>query len=444
MNYIDLAEKLVKKSISLGANSAEVFLETTRNLSINVLKSEIETIEEASSQGVGFRVFVDGKMGFSHCNDFSDRSLEDTISRAIAFAKLSSPDENNVLTDDKGITPVEGLFDPGIAAETMEKKINMALELEKLAMKDPRITKSAGAGYGEGESEIFIANSNGILKSYKSSGCSIGVSVVAEKGDQKNTGGEYCSRVFFADLVTLEEIAAIASQRAWELIDPVMIKTQRAAVIFDPDVASSLLGGIIAAINGERVLQGASFLKDHLNKQFASSLLSIIDDGTRNRSLGSAPFDGEGVQTMKNTLVQNGILKSFIYNTKVAKRAGVKSTGNASRGGFTSLPGIGTHNVYLEAGKHSKEEILASTKKGLLLKEVTGYGIDSVSGNFSGGASGFWVENGKIVSPVKGVTIAGKAFDILNGIDMMGNDIDMNRTFASPTFRVAEMQIGGK
>jgi PmbA protein len=444
MNYIDLAEKLVKKSISLGANSAEVFLETTRNLSINVLKSEIETIEEASSQGVGFRVFVDGKMGFSHCNDFSDRSLEDTISRAIAFAKLSSPDENNVLTDDKGITPVEGLFDPGIAAETMEKKINMALELEKLAMKDPRITKSAGAGYGEGESEIFIANSNGILKSYKSSGCSIGVSVVAEKGDQKNTGGEYCSRVFFADLVTLEEIAAIASQRAWELIDPVMIKTQRAAVIFDPDVASSLLGGIIAAINGERVLQGASFLKDHLNKQFASSLLSIIDDGTRNRSLGSAPFDGEGVPTMKNTLVQNGILKSFIYNTKVAKRAGVKSTGNASRGGFTSLPGIGTHNVYLEAGKHSKEEILASTKKGLLLKEVTGYGIDSVSGNFSGGASGFWVENGKIVSPVKGVTIAGKAFDILNGIDMMGNDIDMNRTFASPTFRVAEMQIGGK
>jgi PmbA protein len=130
MNYIDLAEKLVKKSISLGANSVEVFLETSRNLSINVLKSEIETIEEASSQGAGFRVFVDGKMGFSHCNDFSDRSFEDTISRAIAFAKLSSPDENNVLTDDNGITVVEGLFDPDIAAGSMEKKINLALELE--------------------------------------------------------------------------------------------------------------------------------------------------------------------------------------------------------------------------------------------------------------------------------------------------------------------------
>ncbi len=444
MNYIDLAEKLVKKSISLGAGSAEVFIETSRNLSINVLKSEIETIEESSSQGIGFRVFVDGKMGFSHCNDFSNSSLESTISKAIAFARLSSPDENNVLPSEKSMTSVTGLFDEGIASASMDTKINMALELEKLAMKDPRITKSSGAGYGEGESEIFIANSNGILKSYKSSGCSIGVSVVAEKGDQKNTGGEYCSRVFFGDLISLEEIAETASQKAWEMLDPVMIKTQRASVIFDPDVARSLIGGILTAINGERVLQGASFLKDQLNKQFASSLLTIIDDGTRNRSTGSAPFDGEGVPTMKNILVQNGTLKSFIYNTKAAKRAGVTSTGNASRGGFSSLPGIGTHNVYLETGKNTQKEIISGTKKGLFLKEVTGYGIDAVSGNFSGGASGFWVENGEIVSPVKGVTIAGRAFDILSGIDMMGNDIDMNRSFAAPTFRVAEMQIGGK
>jgi len=444
MNYIELAEKLVKKSISLGASSAEVFLETTRNLSVNVLKSEIETIEEASSQGAGFRVFVDGKMGFSHCNDFSDSSLESTVSRAIAFARLSSPDENNVLTSDKGLAAVTELFDQSIAAIPMEKKINMAMELEKLTMKDSRITKSSGAGYGEGESEIFIANSNGVLKSYKSSGCSLGVSVVAEKGDQKNTGGEYCSRVFFSDLVSLEEIAALASKKAWEMLDPVMIKTQRAAVIFDRDVARSLIGGILTAINGERVLQGASFLKDQLNKQFASSLLTITDDGTRNRSLGSAPFDGEGVPTMKNILVENGILKGFIYNTKAGKRAGVNSTGNASRGGFSSLPGIGTHNVYLEPGKISQKEIISATKKGLLLKEVTGYGIDPVSGNFSGGVSGFWIENGEIAFPVKGVTIAGKAFDILTSIDMIGNDIDMNRSFAAPSFRVAEMQIGGK
>jgi PmbA protein len=444
MNYTELTEKLVKKCLSKGADAAEVFLETSRNLSVQVLNSEIETIEEASSQGIGFRVFTGGRMGFSHCNDFSDRSLEDTISRAVAFANLSTPDENNVLPGDEGVTAVDRLFDPGIASEPMDKKLNMALGLEKLAMKTAGITKSSGAGYGEGESQIFIANSNGILKNYKASGCSLGVSVVAEKGDQKNTGGEYCSRVYFSDLLPLDEIASKATHNALELIDPVMIGTQKAAVIFDPDVARSLIGGIITAINGERVLQGASFLKDYLNKQFASALLTITDDGTRENSMGSSPFDGEGVPTQKLALIENGTLRNFIYNTQAARRAGVKSTGNASRGGFSSLPGIGTHNVYLNPGNNTLEEIIRATKKGLLLREVTGYGIDPVSGNFSGGASGLWIVNGEIAHPVKGVTIAGRAIDILNAIDMMGNDIDMTRTFAAPTIRIAEMQIGGK
>jgi PmbA protein len=444
MNFLQLAEKLVKRSRSLGADSSEVYLETNRKLSIQILNSEIDTIEEASTQGAGFRVFVDGKMGFSHCNDLNENSLDETISRAIAFAKLSTPDENNVLTDNKAVATVEDLYDPGIQSVPMEQKIRLAMEVEKMAMDKPGITKSSGSGYGEAEGEVFIANSNGILKSYKASGCSLAVSVVAEKGEQKNTGSEYCSRVFFKDLLPAGKIAEIAAIRASELIDPVMIKTQRAAVIFDPDVASSLLGGVISAIDGESVLQGASFLKDYLGKQFASGLLTIIDDGTLKKSLGSAPFDGEGVPTSRNVLVSEGVLKSFIYNTKAAKRAGVISTGNASRGGFSSLPGIGTHNVYLEPGKSTRQEIIKATTRGLLLKDVTGYGIDPVSGNFSGGASGLWIENGEIAYPVKGVTIAGNAFDILGAIDMMGNDIDLTRTFAAPTFRIAEMLIGGK
>jgi len=444
MNYTDLTEKLVRKCLTLGADAAEVYLETSRNMSVNVLNKEIETIEEASSRGVGFRVYTGGRMGFSHCNDFSDKSLEDTISRALAFAKLTTPDENNVLPDDTGITSVADLYDTAIKGEPMEKKIKMALELESLAMGAPGITKSSGAGYSEGESEIFIGNSNGILKSYKSSGCSLGVSVVAEKGDQKNTGDEYCSRVFFSDLLPLDQIAASASAKAVELLDPVMIRTQRAAVIFDPDVVRSLFGGVITALNGERVLQGASFLKDFLNRQFASSLITIIDDATLARSTGSAPFDGEGVPTRKMVLVENGTVKSFIYNSKAAKRAGTQSTGNASRGGFTSLPAIGTHKTYIQPGNSSPADIIAGTMKGLLLREVTGYGVDPVSGNFSGGASGLWIVNGEIAHPVKGVTIAGRASDIFNAIDMAGNDTDMNRSFAAPTIRVAEMMIGGK
>jgi len=444
MDYKQLAEKLVNKCLDKGADSAEVYIESGRNQSIQIRNGEIETVEEASSHGVGFRVFVEGRMAFSNCNDFSDNSLDNAIKSAVKYAQNTTPDENNILPDDKGFTEVEGLFDSGIADIPMEKKIGIAKEVEELAMEDSRITKSSGSGFGDGEGEVFIANSNGILKSYKLSACSFGVSVVAEKGEQKSTGGEYCSRRFFSDMDTPENVAALAAKRAYEMLDPKMIKTQRASVIFDSRVARSLLGGILGAINGERVLQGASFLADKMDQKIASELLTIIDDGTRPKGMGSNPFDGEGVPTQKRIIVENGVLKGFLYNTIVGKRAGVKSTGNASRGGFASLPGIGAHNFFMNAGANTPEEIIKATKKGLLLYGVTGYGINPVNGNFSGGASGFWIENGKIAFPVKGLTIAGTADDILNGMDMVGNDLDMNLSFTGPTFRIKELQIGGE
>lgn len=326
----------------------------------------------------------------------------------------------------------------------MDKKIRMAIDLEKAAMSVQGISLSSGAAFREGDGEVFIANSNGLTGSYKSSFCSFSVGVVAEKSDQKNTGWESCSRRFFDDLQPVEEIASKAARKALELIDPIMIPTQRAAVIFDSNVAFSLLGGIISAINGDRVLQGASFLMNSLDQAFASPLLTIIDDGLMPKGTGSAPFDGEGVATQKRVLVDKGVLKGFLHNSYTAKRAGVVSTGNASRRGFTSLPGIGTHNLYVEAGQYTPEEIIRATRRGLLVKEVTGYGINPVNGNFSGGASGLWIENGEIKHPVKGVTIAGSAAEVLGAIDMMANDLDLNRSTASPTFRVAEMQIGGK
>jgi len=223
-----------------------------------------------------------------------------------------------------------------------------------------------------------------------------------------------------------------------------MVKTQKAAIIFDPDVARAILGGILGAVNGERVLQGASFLGKRMDQKIASERITIIDDGTLPKGIASVPFDGEGVPTQKRTIVEKGILKGLMYNTIVAKRAGVQSTGNASRGGFNSLPGIGAHSFYMAAGDLSPEDIIQATKKGLLLKGVTGYGINPVNGNFSGGASGFWVENGRIAFPVKGLTIAGTADQMLNSIDMLGNDLDLSRSFTAPTLRIKEMQIGGE
>ena len=223
-----------------------------------------------------------------------------------------------------------------------------------------------------------------------------------------------------------------------------MVKTQRVPVIVDANVGRAILGGVLAAVNGESVLQGASFLGTRLNQRIASDLVTLIDDGTRPKGMASAPFDGEGVPTQKRVIVEKGVLRGFMYNTIVAKRAGVASTGNASRGGFTSLPGIGPHNFSMVAGATVPDEIVKATKVGLWLKEVTGYGINPVNGNFSGGASGLWIEDGQVAFPVKGLTIAGTADEMLNGIDLVGNDTDLNRGFAAPTFRIREMQIGGE
>ena len=439
-----LAEQLVKKCLTKGADAAEVYIESSRNLSVSVRNGEVETVQEAASGGAGIRVFVGGRMAFASSNDFKEAYLEDAVSRAVGFAKITTADSANVLPEDKTTVDVGGLYDPEVAKIPLERKIDLARSAETLALKDPRITKSAGASYREGEDEVVIANSNGILKTYRATGCTFGVSVVAEKGEQRSSGGESCGRRFFADLKTPAEVAAKAAQKAYGMLDPKMVKTQKAAVVFDPDVAGALLGGILGAIDGESVLKGASFLGKKLGQKIGAELLTIVDDGTRPKGPASAPFDGEGVGTRKRIVVDKGVLKGFLYNTIVAKRAGVATTGNASRGGYTQLPGIGAHNFYVEKGASKPEDILKATKTGLWLKEVTGYGINPVNGQFSGGAAGFWIVDGAVAFPVKGLTVAGTADEMLNGIDMIGDDLDLNRARTAPTFRIKLLQIGGE
>jgi len=444
MDYKLLSKELVKKCLKKGADAAEIFLESQRNLDIEVRNQEIESIQESATHGVGFRVLVKGSLGFAHCNNFEPKALESTLQSAIEFAKNTTPDENNLLPENAESATVEGLYDPQIGRISMEQKIELIKSAESLAMKDPRITKSAGSSYGEAEIEVFLANSNGLVKNYQASQCYYTASVVAEKGEQKSSGFDYATRRFFSDLPAAESIAAKAAQKAYEMLDPRMVKTQRVPVIFNPDVAFSLLGGILGAINGEIVIQGASFLGDKLNQKIAAETISIFDDGICAKGLASQPFDDEGVPTQKQVIVENGVLKSFLYNTVVAKRAGTHSTGNATRGGFTELPTIGAHNFYIAAGNHSPEEIIRSTPKGLLVTGVTGYGINRVNGHFSGGASGFWIENGKIAFPVKGLTIAGTAQEMFFAIDMLGNDLDLNRTLTMPTLRISDLQVGGE
>ena len=444
MDLKNIAEQVIKEARKKGADQAEVYLVNSRQLSLEVRNGDVESVQEASSYGLGLRLIKDKKLGFAYVNDFRPESLEEVIRRALEFARAVSADENNVLPDDPGMTEVKGLYDPGLAQVPLEKKIGLLQEVESLALQVKGINKSAGASYSESEGEIILVNSLGLSKSYKASGCGYGVGVIAEKGEQKSSGYESCNRRFFSDLKPAAEVAREAARKALEMLDPRPVKTQRAAVIFGPDVAYAILGGIIQAVNGQSVLQGASFLGKKLGQKIASELITIIDDGTLEKGLASAPFDGEGVPTQKRVIVENGVLKGFLYNTYAARRAGVKSTGNAVRNGFDSLPGIGPHNFYLMSGRHKPEDIIAATDRGVLVKEVTGYGINPVNGHFSGGASGLWVENGKITFPVKGITIAGTAEEMLNGIDLLGNDLDLTRSTTAPTLRIKSLQIGGE
>lgn len=444
MDLKNIAEQVIKICRKKGADEAEAYLVSSRELSLEVRNGEIESVQEASSYGLGLRVIKDKKLGFAYVNDFRPEGLEEVIRRALELARAVTADENNVLPDDPGISEVKGLYDPQLSRISMDKKISLAREVEKMATEVKGITRSAGASYGESEEEIVLANSHGLIKSYKASGCGYGVGVIAEKGEQKSAGYESCQRRFYHELKPASEIARKAAQKALEMLDPKPVKTQRASVIFDPDVAYAILGGIIQAVNGESVLQGASFLGKKLGQKIASELITIIDDGTLEKGLASAPFDGEGVPTQKRLIVENGVLRGFLYNTYAARRAGVKSTGNAVRGGFSSLPGIGPHNFYIANGSTRPEDIIAATDRGVLVKEVTGYGINPVNGHFSGGASGLWIENGRIAFPVKGITIAGTAEEMLFGIDMLGDDLDLNRSRTAPTLRIKSLQIGGE
>ena len=236
----------------------------------------------------------------------------------------------------------------------------------------------------------------------------------------------------------------MAARRAVEMLDPRPVKTQKAAVIFDTEVAYAVLGGILGAVNGESVLQGASFLGKRLGQKIASDLVTLVDDGTRPKGPASEPFDGEGVPTAKEAHPGQGRSLGIHVQHHRRETGGGRSTGNASRGGFTSLPGIGPHNFYMAAGTAKREDIIKATPRGLLLTEVTGYGINPVNGNFSGGAEGFWIEDGKIAFPVKGLTVAASADEMLNGIDMVADDLDLDRSITAPTFRIKLLQIGGE
>jgi PmbA protein len=446
MNYQLLAENIIKKALKSGADEAEVYLVADRDFELDVRNGNVETIKQATSKGLGLTVFKDKKLGFSYTSDFSDESLQEFIKKTVQLSLVADPKPWNGLPDfKKGKLQDLDLYDPSISEIPSEKKIEIAKEVERIALAyDKRITKSEGGFFGDSERETIIVNSKGISYSSKRTGVSFVAGVVAGEGSEMQSGWWGSSKRHFKDLDTIENVANKAGKRAVEKLGAKPVETQKVPVVFDRYATPAFWYGILFAMDGDSVYKKTTFLTEYLDKSIASELITLVDDPTILRHVSSVSFDGEGNITRKNVLIDKGILKMFIYDTITARKAGVKVNTMARRYGYRSPASAGFLNVILENSIVPREKIISEIKNGYYVTGLRGIGTDIPTGNYSCGSSGFWIKDGEITFPVDGVTLGGNALDMMKNIEVVANDLDLRGSLNSPSFKIAELAIGGK
>ncbi len=437
----ELAADLVSFGQNQGADEIEVSILDGYEFSVDVRLGEIENLVEAGSRALGMRVIKDKKTAFSSSSDLSRSTLEHLVKNAVKRATLASPDEfsglpppSSELTD----IPSLRLFDPKIPELSSKKKIALAIETEKIALEDKRITNSHGASFETKEIRTVFANSNGFLREYDQTVC--GLSLGLQAGDTDNRVEDYwfTMKRHYRELESPEQVAKKAVERTIRQINPKKIKTQRVPVVFEPMMTSWLMGFLFACVSGVSIYQKTSFLVDKLGETIGNSSVNVIDDGLLPGMLGSRPFDAEGVSCTKTPVVENGILKNYLCNTYAARKLKLKSTGNSA--------GTAVHpnNFYLEAGDILPDKILSSLDRGLILIRTIGHGLNPVTGDISRGAFGLWVEKGEVAYPVSEITISGNLGEILNNIEMIGNDLDFQSPISGPTIRIQELTVAGE
>ena len=441
-----VANEVLVLARSAGAIAAEVTVLEGDEFEVNVRLGEIETLKEAGSRGVGIRVLLGQQAGSASTSDFSQAGLEKMVSSAIALARISTADPFAGLPSPEELGRIEGdlrLYSPGIAELDPARRIEMAKQAEASAMRfDPRISNSEGAGFSSHTGTRVFANSLGFLGCYRTSSCSLSMVPVARDGDRLERDYWYSSARNLAKLESPEHVGQTAAARTLRRLGARKVSTQNVPVIFEPRVARSLLSHIFEALNGERVYRKSSFLAGKLHEQIASDAVTIVNDGTLPGLFGTVPFDAEGVPSRKTTLIANGTLESYLLNTYSAKKLGLRTTGSGSRG-LSGNPGIGAANLYLAAGNVGPDEIIASVKNGFLVTELLGSGVNIVNGDYSRGAAGLWIEDGKPAFAVHEVTIAGNLRRMLERIEAVGSDLEFRGAIAAPTVLIREMTVSG-
>ena len=443
----ELAGDTIKQALALGATDAECTISEGDEFSVSVRMGEVETLKEAGSRGAGLRVLIGKRMGASYTSDLTPEGIRQMVRSAIDLAGLTTEDPHAGLPDAEELGSLKGdlqLYYGEVANIPTEEKIDAARRAEGAALAfDKRITNSEGGSFDSTLGGRVFANSRGFLGSYRSSYCSItAVPIASVNGTMERDYWFTIAR----DRQHLEEPEAVgrkAAERALRRLGAVKVETQRVPIIFEPRIARSLLGNIFDAVDGRSIYRDASFLAGKLGEKIAVDSFNVIDDGTIPGLFGTSPFDDEGVPTRRTPVIENGILKSYLLNTYTARKLGMKTTGNASRG-ITGNAGIGHGNFYLKAGERSPEEILRSVKNGFYVTELIGSGVNTVTGDYSRGAVGMWIRDGELAFPVSEVTIASTLQEMLMGIAETGNDLEFRGSVSAPTLMIGEMTVAGR
>ncbi len=436
-----LAGHLVDFGIACGSDEVEVSLSDGREFSVDVRLGEVENLLEAGSRSLGVRIIKGKKTAFATSSDLSEETVQRLIRNAVSRTGLASRDEHSGLPImEEGRTDIQSLelYDPEVVALTPSQKIGLALETERIALEDGRITNSHGASFVSGEATTVLSNSRGFRGSYDQTFCSLSVGLQAGGTDDK-VEDHWASVVrHFRDLETPESIARKAVERTVRQLHPRKIRTQDVPVIFEPEMTGWLLGFLFACVSGVAVYRKASFLAERLGTRIGGMNITVVDDGLMPGRLGSRPFDSEGVPCRRTMVAENGVLRHFLCHSYAGRKLGQPATGNAEG------TGISPNNFYLLPGQATPQEIIASTQKGFLLTRTIGHGLNPVSGDFSRGAFGLWVEGGEIAYPVSEVTIAGQLERVLNHLEMVGNDLDFRAPVCGPTVKIGGLTVAGE
>ena len=442
----ELAQDVLVMAKESGATEADVVVADGENLSVQIRLGSVDRLSKAREKRLGLRIFVGKRSASSSTSDFSAQSLRRLVAETCTLAKAVVEDPVSGLPAvDQMATeqPDLDLYDD--TRLDTDRQIELAKRAEAAALAtDERITNSEGADFDSSWGRVVLGNTHGFIGEYRSSSYSLAVSPVAVDPVSGNMQRDawYDVRRKFNKLDAPEAIGIEAAKRTVRRLGARKVGTKRVPVVFDQESASSLLGNLCSAASGYALYKGASFLGGQLGKQLAPDWLTVYDDGRLLGGLGSRPFDGEGLATRKNTIVDKGVLSSFLLDTYSGKKLGLPSTGNASRSVGES-PSVGPTNFYLTPGTRSAEEIIRGVKDGLYVTELIGFGINMVTGDYSRGAGGFWIENGELAYPVEEITIAGNLKQMFKDIELIGSDLVFRGRIASPTVKIAEMMVAG-